>query len=368
MPSVRTSSTAVVLQCDSLSKAYTEISQFSDASLSLVAGQCVALIGPNGTGKSTLLKCLAGVEHADSGSIKRASDYKMVYVAQQADVPADRFGYDLLYQDIPTMGDSTDHSKDLKALVDYYDLQNPLLSSAPAASRSEAISSAYFLSNAFELNTQAMEIMSMLHLTEHHLFQPIKLLSGGEQKKLSLAAAFLRQPDVLLLDEPTNHIDTASLHSLAAYLNAKALTTLLITHDRYFLNLVCNSIVNLEHGKLVAYQGNYDDYVEQKAASLRQQQHEADMLAHKISKEAEWMAKQPQARQAKSKSRQDAFYELKEQQDNQDRATSAIILNSNKHSRLGDQVITATDLSFVINDRYTSVSHPVVPGSHHRSQ
>eukprot|EP01039_Chlorochromonas_danica_P000174 gene174-183_t len=325
----------VVLQCDNLSKSHAEVAQFKDVSLAVTRGQCVALIGPNGTGKSTLLKCLAGVDTSDGGTVRIGNGYKLIYVEQ--DVSLDGFGYDLLFRFFPP-------------LLRYYQvLHHPDQFSTDQA---DEISQEVFLTEAGEILQTSEDFLEHLQLSSEKILQSLQTLSGGEKKKLALAAALLQEPDILLLDEPTNHLDAQCLHWLAKYLRERAqrkgLATVLVTHDRHFMENTCDRILELEKGTIVCYDGGYSDYLTRKAELVNAMEREQERMQTKMRTESEWMSKQPRARQAKSKARQEAYHELSKSLDDMGERLQTIprIVLDSKTARLGGKIIDIRAASY----------------------
>jgi len=295
-----------VLKCEGLSKSFTGIPQFQLISLNLARGQRVGLIGLNGAGKSTLLKCLGQIENADEGSVESAANSNVIYVDQEpnwGDIPV----YEALFDG---------SSQTAVATRSYYStLQASELQSNLEEDMFSKVTDAMETSNGWEYQERGLTTAEKLNIPESWLYRSVSTLSGGERKRVGLAAALIKRPDVLLLDEPTNHLDIDALDWLADYLSSgnkenKDLTTLLVTHDRYFLERTCSEIVELDRASLYRYPGNYGRYLELKAARIAAEDADAQRARTKLRKESEWMAKQPKARQAKSRSREQQFYEL----------------------------------------------------------
>ncbi|KAJ1416210.1 P-loop containing nucleoside triphosphate hydrolase protein [Ochromonadaceae sp. CCMP2298] len=290
-----------VLKCEGLCKAYVGAPQFDDISLNLAKGQRVGLIGVNGAGKSTLLKCLSKNEPYDAGKVETASNANVIYVDQEPD-----WGEIMVYE-------ALFEGTTLEALTNrqYY----ALLGGEMDSDEFTRITDSMEVCNGWEYQERGVSMAEKLNIPAEYMYRVVTSLSGGERKRVGLAAALLKQPDVLLLDEPTNHLDIDALDWLAEFLRPgnrenKDLTVLLVTHDRFFLERVCSEIVELDRASLHRYPGNYGRYLELKAERIAAEDADADRAKTKLRKESEWMAKQPRARQAKSKAREQQFYAL----------------------------------------------------------
>jgi len=292
---------ATVLQCQGLTKAYVGTPQFEGISLTLGKGQRIGLIGVNGAGKSTLLRCLAKIDAADAGSVETATNANVIYVDQEPAWAPSLSAYEALFGGV---------SAEAKATRLYFAALAPEADESLLAPATDMVENA----NAWDYQSRGLTLAERLNIKSDKLYRAVSTLSGGERKRLGLAAALLKQPDVLLLDEPTNHLDIDALEWLADFLKPggrdKDMAVLLVTHDRFFLERACSEIVELDRASVYRYPGNYLRYLELKEARIVAEDAEADRAKTKLRRESEWMAKQPRARQAKSKARQDQFYEL----------------------------------------------------------
>lgn len=296
--------TQVILRATSLTKSYTGTPQFDDISLLLGKGQRVGLIGINGAGKSTLLKCLSGVDSADKGTIEVAKNTKIIYVEQEQPWSAGLSVYAALFG----AGDPR-----AEAQSQYWKALDPATPPAEAEKLLLDATDAIEAAGAWEFGEDCVQIAERLNITPDFMYRKVGGLSGGERKRVALASALARQPDVLFLDEPTNHLDMDAIEFLADFLRSiktKEMAVLLVTHDRYFLEKSCSEIIELDRSQVYRYGGSYSKYLELKAARLVAEDAEVDRARTKLRRESEWMAKQPRARQAKSKARQAQFYEL----------------------------------------------------------
>ena len=324
---------ARLVYCDSLSKTYDGSHyQFREISLGVAAGQRVGLIGVNGVGKSTLLKCLAGLEAPDAGSVGFEGRPVVLYVEQE---PAR--GQDSAGGDQWTVSDALTEpmvagpsasapaaTKTAAALcaVRAYWAANAAQESGDAESEAMMLSAIELMGSAdgsWELDQELEEIGSRLDVGSRDFRRRlVSSLSGGERKRVALAAALAQSADVLLLDEPTNHLDWEAIEWLTSHLNdprrAKQLSLLLVTHDRYFLERTCGEILELDSAAVYSYQtdGSYATFLRRREERLAADEADLGREQKKLKVEGEWNARQPKARQAKSKSRAAAFEELRE--------------------------------------------------------
>ena len=301
------------------------------------------MIGVNGAGKSTLLRVLAGVDSADAGEVERASSARVVFVDQEP-----RWGEALVYEALFAGNDAR-----CSAVRDYFRATDPAaeVESSAFAAATDAMTAA----SAWELQERGLEVAARLNIQGDKLYRPCASLSGGEQRRVGLAAALVQQPDVLLLDEPTNHLDIEALDWLAEHLSGGELSLLLVTHDRCFLDRVCTEIVELDRAALYRYPGSYSRYLELKAARLAAEDAETERARAKLRREAEWMARQPRARQAKSKAREQQFYELSDRAKGRAPAGKALELQSQeereRQRRLGGVVAEFRGAGFSLGAR-----------------
>lgn len=256
---------AILLQVDGLTKSYGDRLLFADVSFTINEGDKVGLIAKNGMGKSTLLSIIAGREDYDSGKIVFRNDIKVSILDQSPEFDA---------------------SKTPRKYIDSFsadeDIRNQLL----------------------KLITQINDNLDLDTEFGH--------LSGGQRKRIALAAALAMNPDLLILDEPTNHLDIGTIEWLENYLSRSRLALLMVTHDRYFLDRVCNTIIEIDHQLIYQYPGNYAKYLEQRAHRIEVMTAELSKVKNILRKEQDWMSRQPQARAGKAKYRIDRFYDLKE--------------------------------------------------------
>jgi ATP-binding cassette subfamily F protein uup len=313
---------------ENLSKSFGIRNLFKNISFHVEEGDKIAFVARNGSGKSTLLKIIAGQDTADSGSVWVHKDVKVIMLQQDTAFENDRTIWDnILNVDNPVVRLVKEYETLLEEEVHNEDRISELVSELTEA-------------NAWSFESDLKQILGKLNL--HHLNEPVKNLSGGQRKRVALAQALIESQlhegkCLLILDEPTNHLDVEMIEWLENFLASNKSTLLLVTHDRYFLDAVCNEIVELDDEKIYVYKGDYDYFLEQK--SLRQEIQQSELSKDKniFRKELEWMRKQPKARTTKSKSRQDAFVEI-EDRVNLKKEVSEVSLQV-KMTRMGGKVL-----------------------------
>jgi ATP-binding cassette subfamily F protein uup len=284
-----------LLSVENISKSYGARELFSGLSFGINLGEKVGLIAPNGTGKSTLFKILNGNESADTGEVIYKNDITKAFVEQSENF--DKFN---------TIKEAifSTQSPEMEAVKGYEEaLKNG--DNDKMAEYSEKLTNL----DAWHIESQVQEILSKLKIEDYT--KSIKNLSGGQRKRVSLAKALLQNPDFLILDEPTNHLDIEMIEWLEEYLSNANLTVFLVTHDRYFLDAVCNTILEIDNHTLYKHKGNYSYYLEKKAQREAINESEQEKLKNTFRKELDWMRRQPKARTTKSKSRIDAFQDIK---------------------------------------------------------
>jgi len=271
---------------------------FKNVAIGINRGRRVALVGINGAGKTTLLKLLAGVLKPTEGKVAQMRDLRLGYLEQ-----------DPGFKDAITISDYIFHADDLQQqLIRKYE---ELLENDPDNAKAiEKITEEMSGIDAWEYEYKIKTILGRLDI--HHLNQTINTLSGGQKKRLALAKLLIEDPDIYILDEPTNHLDIDTIEWLEKLLTDGTKTILMVTHDRYFLDNVCNEILEIDKGKIIPYVGNYGYYLEKKAERESADEAAFQKNSNLLRKELEWMRRQPQARGTKSKARIDAFYELEE--------------------------------------------------------
>jgi len=271
---------------------------FRNTTIGINGGRRVALVGINGSGKSTLLKLLAGNLKPTEGKVVQSRDLNLGYLEQ-----------DPGFKDAVTISDYIFHADDIQQqLIRKYE---ELLENDPDNARAlEKVMEEMSDVDAWEYEYKIKTILGRLDI--HHLNQEIKTLSGGQKKRLALAKLLIEDPDIYILDEPTNHLDIDTIEWLEKLLTDGNKTILMVTHDRYFLDNVCNEILEIDRGKIVPYNGTYEYYLEKKAERESADEAAFQKNSNLLKKELEWMRRQPQARGTKSKARIDAYYELED--------------------------------------------------------
>lgn len=286
-----------LVSADSISKSFNERKLFSELNFGVSQGEKIALVGANGAGKSTLLKVLVGQLAPDAGSVSIRKGIRVIYLPQQ-----------------PVLDD------DQSVIDNIFALQTPIMLAVKAYEKSQhhetspeelqTILEQMEELQAWDFEARVEQVLSHLGITD--LEQKAGSMSGGQRKRIALAKMLLSDPDLVLLDEPTNHLDLDTIEWLENYLGSQNTTLLMISHDRYFLDNVANEIVELDRGKIYRYKGNYAYFLEKKAERETMAQASVDKARNLMTKELEWMRRQPKARGTKAKYRIEAFHELKE--------------------------------------------------------
>ena len=288
---------SALLQVENLSKSYGYEPLFTGISFGLDEGDKVGLIAKNGTGKSTLLNLLAGVESPDGdGSIIYRNNLRIGYLPQSPVFESAKAVLDVCLE-----GDDA-----ASVAVRAYERS---LTSDDATAMTNAIQ-AMDSSHAWDYEARFKQILSQLKLVDFH--QPVGELSGGQLKRVALAKILIDEPQFLILDEPTNHLDIDMIEWLENYLRRSTMTLLMVTHDRYFLDNICSKIMELDQQHIYTYDGSYNYYLEKRAERIEAQNVQVERARNLLRTELEWMRRQPQARQHKAQYRIDAFYDLQE--------------------------------------------------------
>ena len=326
------------VSAEGLAKSYGIKPLFSGISFHIEEGDKIALVARNGTGKSTLLRILAGKETTDEGKLWVHKDVDVVLFEQEPQFVEDRSVLDnIFYHDHPIIN----AIKKYEALSEASD---PALLNTAIVKMDEL--------GAWDFDARVKQVLTKLNI--HHLNQPVKNLSGGQRKRVALAKTlidigFEHKHVLLIMDEPTNHLDVEMVEWLEHYLDKENVTLLLVTHDRYFLDAVCHEIWEMDGGDIYVYKGDYENYLEKKAARLENEQASIDKARNTYRKELEWMRKQPRARTTKSKSRQDNFFEI-EKKARQKLEDEQMQLQM-KMNRLGGKVIELKKVYKAYSDR-----------------
>ncbi len=285
-----------LVSVEEISKGFGERILFSGLSFGINAGQKIALIAQNGTGKTSILNILAGKDQPDTGMVNTRKGLRISYLEQDPDLDGDLSLEETVFRS---------DNEILRVIRDYEkSLDNP-----GDQKRYQKAFEAMERHNAWDFETQYKQILFKLQLTD--LQARVGTLSGGQKKRLALAHALLNKPDLLILDEPTNHLDLEMIEWLEHYFARENITLFMVTHDRYFLERVCDEILELDGGNLYSYKGNYSYFLEKKEAREMREAVELHKSRQLYRKELDWMRRQPKARTTKSKSRIDDFQEIK---------------------------------------------------------
>ncbi|MFZ1809101.1 MAG: ABC-F family ATP-binding cassette domain-containing protein [Cyclobacteriaceae bacterium] len=286
------------LSADQISKSYNDRWLFKDLTLGISAGEKFALVGENGTGKTTLLKILTGEIPSDSGTVSFRDGVRLGYLTQQPVAQGHLSIKEILF----------DESNAVAAAVMRYEacIHNGDTSPEDMQAALEKMEEL----NAWEFDSKVNEITSKLGITNFD--QKFSTLSGGQRKRIFMAKMLLQDPSILIMDEPTNHLDLEAIEWLENYLSGQNITLIMVTHDRYFLDNVANTIIELDKGKLYTYKGNYAYFLEKKSEREEILKVEVSKARNLLKKELEWMRRQPRARGTKAKYRIEAFHELKD--------------------------------------------------------
>ena len=321
------------LQIENLTKSYGDRTLFGDITFGINEGDKIGLIAKNGTGKSTLLNIISGKESPDSGKITFRNNLRVSILDQ-----------------IPTFADNTTVIeaclKDNNAIATTIAKYEKALSSGD----SDAITIAMQQmdsARAWDYEDRLKQLLSQLKITD--LNANIATMSGGQRKRVALARVILEEPELIILDEPTNHLDIEIIEWLEDYLKRSRVTLLMVTHDRYFLDRICNKIIEIDNEQIYTYDGNYDYYLRRRQERIEAMAEELARVKNTLRREQEWMNRQPQARAGKAKYRIDQFYDLKER--------SRVNLKENnvnidvKSSYIGSKIFEAVNISKKFGDK-----------------
>jgi len=317
-----------VLLVENLARSYGEKNLFENISFVLSQSQKVALIARNGAGKTSLLNIIAGLEPCDAGTVTMFNRESFEYLKQEPELDPERTVFEEVYS----------HSNEIQRAILNYE---HVIKGTSKEEIQHAIGQMDAMQG-WEYETRVRQILTQLKLPD--LDQRIGTLSGGQRKRVALAKVLITEPDFLILDEPTNHLDVEMIEWLEEYLSKTSITLLMVTHDRYFLDRVCDEVLEMENAAVYKYRGNYSYFLEKQAERLDNQNKEVERAQNLLRTEQEWMRRMPKARTTKAKARIDSFFDL------QDKASGKVYeerftLNI-EGSRMGNKILEINDVSF----------------------
>lgn len=324
------------LSVENISKSFGARTLFENVSFGINKDQKIAFVAKNGTGKSTILNIINGLDFPDTGQIVMRKGIRMEFLSQEPNLQ-----HELTIEESIFASDN-----DILKVIERYEKALENMDDQEAYQLAFDQMDQY---NAWDFETQYKQILFKLKLEDLKL--KVKNLSGGQRKRLALAIVLINKPDLLILDEPTNHLDLEMIEWLEDYFAKESITLFMVTHDRFFLERVCNEIIELDNGKIYQYKGNYSYYLQKKEERIASENASIDKAKNLFVKELDWMRRQPKARTTKSKSRQDDFYVIKEKahsrrkdhqlelEINMERMGSKIIEMHNVSLNYGDKVI-----------------------------
>ena len=335
------------LSVENIAKSYGERILFKNISFGINQGQKVGFVAKNGTGKTSLLNILSGDDVPDEGKVIYRNDLQVAFLSQDPDLLPGLTVEEVIF---------TSENPTLQIIKNY----EHALENASEAENLQKAMDAMDAANAWDFETEIKQILFRLNLND--LQEKVENLSGGQKKRLALARMLLKKPDFIIMDEPTNHLDLDMIEWLEAYFRQQDFTIFMVTHDRYFLERVCNEIFELESGHLYAYKGNYSYYLDKKEERHQLEQTNTEKAQQLYKKELDWMRRQPKARTSKSKSRIDDFYEIKERASNR-RKDHKVQLEINME-RMGTKVVELHNISksFESKDLFSGFDYNFIRG------
>ncbi len=323
-----------LLTVENISKSYGEVILFSNISFGINQGQKIALVAKNGSGKTSILNIISGKDATESGQVTKRKGIRISFLEQEPDLN-------------PTLSiEETIFDSGNEILTIIADYQKALENTDDSDAYQKAFE-AMERNDAWNFETLYKQILFKLNLTQ--LDQKVSVLSGGQKKRLAMANTLINKPDLLILDEPTNHLDLEMIEWLEDFFKKQNITLFMVTHDRYFLERVCNEIIELDNNQLYTYKGNYSYYLEKRDARLERESVEQHKNKILYKKELDWMRRQPKARTTKSKSRIDDFHEIKARA-KQRRKDHEVQLELNME-RLGSKIVELHKLSKSFGDK-----------------
>ena len=317
---------ASLLQVDRLSKSFGDLILFNDLTFGICEGERIGLIAKNGSGKTTLLNIIAGKEGYDGGNVVFRRDLRVGYLEQDPQFEPGQTVLEACFKS---------DSEIVKTIAQYEEAVN----NNDSAALEDLIHKMDYL-KAWDFELRIKQILSQLKI--NNFDQKVEQLSGGQRKRVALANVLISEPELLILDEPTNHLDLEMTEWLEGYLSRSRVSLLMVTHDRYFLDRVCNEIIEIDRRQLYTYKGNYSYYLEKRQERVDAMHTEIERANNLLKTELEWMRRQPQARATKAKSRIDAFYDLEEKA-KREKDKGSVQLNV-KASYIGSKIFEAENL------------------------
>lgn len=342
-----------ILKAENLYKTYGDKTLFDHISFHIEENERIGLIGPNGTGKSTLLKVIAGLESIEEGEITKSGSVHVEFLHQDPELPAGQTVLEHIYSgESAVMKTLREYEKALYELGEDPENEQRQKHLLAAQAKMDA-------NNAWDANTLAKTVLSKLGVND--VTKPVNELSGGQKKRVAIAKNLIQPADLLILDEPTNHLDNETIEWLEGYLSQYPGSVILVTHDRYFLNRVTNRIYELERGSLYTYKGNYEVFLEKRAEREAQAEQKETKRQNLLRRELAWLRRGAKARSTKQKARIDRMETLKEQKGPQSSGSLDFAIGSH---RLGKQVIEAENVMIAYDgrmlvDRFNEL---VIPG------
>ncbi len=322
------------LSVENISKSFGARTLFEGVSFGINKDQKIAFVAKNGTGKSTILSIINGLDFPDTGQVVIRKGIRMEFLSQEPNL-----------QDELTVEESIFASdNEILNVIERYE---KALENMDDQEEYQLAFDQMDRFNAWDFETQYKQILFKLKLED--LKAKVKNMSGGQRKRLALAIILINKPDLLILDEPTNHLDLEMIEWLEDYFAKENITLFMVTHDRFFLERVCNEIIELDNGKIYQYKGNYSYYLQKKEERIASENASIDKAKNLFVKELEWMRRQPKARTTKSKSRQDDFYVIKDKA-NSRRKEHVLELEINME-RMGSKIIEMHNVSLSFNDK-----------------
>ena len=322
------------LSVENISKSFGARTLFENVSFGINKDQKIAFVAKNGSGKSTILSIINGLDFPDTGQVVIRKGIRMEFLSQDPNL-----------QDELTIEESIFASdNEILKVIERYEKALENMDDQEAYQNAFDQMDQY---NAWDFETQYKQILYKLKLEDLKL--KVKNMSGGQRKRLALAIILVNKPDLLILDEPTNHLDLEMIEWLEDYFAKENITLFMVTHDRFFLERVCNEIIELENGKIYQYKGNYSYYLQKKEERIAAENASIDKAQNLFVKELDWMRRQPKARTTKSKSRQDDFYVIKEKAHSR-RKEHQLELEINME-RMGSKVVEFHNVSLAFDDK-----------------